>query len=125
VAGDVANDLIVQNEHPAIYFPLRSADYAQPSVEGVTLVVRVAPGTDALRAVRREIATINDRVTPFHPRSMRQQIEQFMSPLRLGTWTYGFMGVFGLILASVGLAGVTAYSVTQRGHEIGIRMALA
>jgi predicted permease len=124
VAGDVANDLIVQNEHPAIYFPLRSADYAQPSVEGVTLVVRVAPGTDALGAVRREIATINDRVTPFHPRSMRQQIEQFMSPLRLATWNYGFIGVFGLILASVGLAGVTAYSVTQRGHEIGIRMAL-
>jgi predicted permease len=124
VAGDVANDLIVQNEHPAIYFPLQSADYAQPSVEGVTLVVRVAPGTDALGAVRREIATIDDPVTPFNLRSMRQQIEQFMSPLRLATWTYGLIGVFGLILASVGLAGVTAYSVTQRGHEIGIRMAL-
>jgi macrolide transport system ATP-binding/permease protein len=124
VAGDVANDLLVQNEHPAIYFPLRSPDYAQPSVEGVTLVVRVAPGTDALGAVRREISTIDERVIPFNPRSMRQQIEQFMSPLRLAAWTYGFIGVFGLILASVGLAGVTAYSVTQRGHEIGIRMAL-
>lgn len=34
------------------------------------------------------------------------------------------MGAFGLLLASVGLAGVTAYSVSSRVHEIGIRLAL-
>lgn len=34
------------------------------------------------------------------------------------------MGIFGLALASVGLAGVTAYSVSSRVHEIGIRLAL-
>ena len=34
------------------------------------------------------------------------------------------MGAFGLVLASVGLAGVTAYSVSSRAHEIGIRLAL-
>ena len=44
--------------------------------------------------------------------------------VRMGLWIYGFLGVFGLILASVGLAGVTAYSVARRGREIGIRVAL-
>jgi putative ABC transport system permease protein len=63
-------------------------------------------------------------ITPFNARSMIEQIAQFMSALKAASWTYAVIGVFGLILASVGLAGVTAYSVTQRRHEIGIRMAL-
>ena len=63
-------------------------------------------------------------ITPFNARSMIEQIAQYMSALKAASWTYGLIGMFGLILASVGLAGVTAYSVAQRGHEIGIRMAL-
>jgi putative ABC transport system permease protein len=55
---------------------------------------------------------------------MTEQIAQFMSSLRSAAWTWNLIGVFGLILASVGLAGVTAYSVAQRGHEIAIRRAL-
>ena len=77
-----------------------------------------------LSALRREISVMDDKLTPFNARSMPEQIEQVMFPVRVALWTYGCIGVFGLILASVGLAGVTAYSVTQRGREIGIRIAL-
>jgi ABC-type lipoprotein release transport system permease subunit len=124
VAKDVTEDLVVNKKHPAIYFQLRPADYAQPSLRGVTLMLRAAPGVDAIAAVRREVATMDSTITPFNARSMAEQIAQFMSMLKAASWTYGLIGVFGLILASVGLAGVTAYSVTQRGHEIGIRLAL-
>jgi putative ABC transport system permease protein len=124
VVHDVTEDLVVNKKHPAVYFPLRAADYAQPSLRGVTLMLRAKPGVDAIAAVRRVISAMDSTITPFNARSMVEQIAQFMSALKAASWTYGLIGAFGLILASVGLAGVTAYSVTQRGHEIGIRLAL-
>jgi hypothetical protein len=109
---------------PAIYFPLRPSDYSQASLTGITLMVRAIPGVDAIAAVRREISSMDDRLAPFHAQSMPEQIEELMFLMRMGLWIYTFLGVFGLILASVGLAGVTAYSVARRGREIGIRVAL-
>jgi hypothetical protein len=124
VTGNVSEGLVAAKPQPAIYFPLRPSDYAQPSQQGVTLIVRARPGVDAVALVRREIAAIDPNITPFYGGSMAQHIDEFMSPLRIATWTYGFIGFFGLILAAVGLAGMTAYSVARRNHEIGIRLAL-
>jgi len=124
VTADLAEDFVASKKHPAIYFPLHPADYAQPSLRGVTLMVRGKPGVDVLAALEREISVTDANVTPFNARSMSEQIAEFMSSLRAGMWTWNLVGAFGMILAAVGLAGVTAYSVAQRGHEIGIRMAL-
>ena len=124
VAKDARSDLVSWGTPPMMYFPLRPADFALPSLEGVTLMVRAAPGVDALSAVRREISALDANLTPFNARSAEEQIGREAFVIRMGEWTYGMIGVFGLILASVGLAGVTAYAVAQRGREIGIRIAL-
>ena len=124
VAADVSEDLVASKKHAAVYFPLRPSDYAQPSLRGVTLMVRAIPGVDVIGVVRHEIAAIDSNVNSFNARSMGEHLAQFMSMLKAASWTYGVMGLFGLILASVGLAGVTAYSVAKRGREIGIRLAL-
>jgi predicted permease len=124
VAADVAEGLVVQKPSPVVYFPLRAADYARPAAQGITLMVRSGPGVDAMAAVRREIAALDPDITPFNQRSMAEQIDQFMAPLRSSSWTYGLIGIFGLVLSAVGLAGMTAYSVAQRAREIGIRIAL-
>jgi macrolide transport system ATP-binding/permease protein len=126
VAKNVRDGLeMTASRSPAvIYLPLHPTEFARPTLRGVTLMVRAAPGVDALGAVRRQIAAMDANLTPFNARSMTEQIDQLMFPVKVALYTYGCIGVFGLILASVGLAGVTAYSVAQRRREIGIRVAL-
>jgi predicted permease len=124
VAGDVANDLVINKKRPAVYFPLRNADVSTPSLQGITLLVRAAPGGNILELLRREISSLDANAVPFNALSMNDHIADFVAPLRSAAWTYGIIGIFGMVLASVGLAGMTAYSVVQRRREIGIRMAL-
>ena len=116
--------MVATDAPPEIYVPLRPSDYARPTLQGIALVMRATPGVDVLAAARREVEALDDGIKPFNPRSMTEQIEIILFPVRVALWTYGVIGICGLILASVGLAGVTAYSVTQRRREIGIRLAL-
>ena len=66
VAGDVANDLVINKKRPAVYFPLRNADVSSPSLQGITLIVRADPGSNILEVLRREISALDANVVPFH-----------------------------------------------------------
>lgn len=124
IAKDVAQGFGIEKPRPAIYFPLRQADYARPGLQGTTLIVLAISGVDIIRAVRNNVADIDANLTTFNARSMAEQIGQTLFAVRVAAWTYGFIGICGLILAAAGLAGVTSYSVAQRTREMGIRMAL-
>lgn len=88
------------------------------------MLIRAFAGSDAVDGVRREIAVIDPNLSVFGMQPLQRQLDQMDAYMRVGAGIYGSLGVFGLVLSSIGLAGVTAYSVARRRKEIGIRVAL-
>jgi predicted permease len=107
-----------------IYLPLTPRDFARPPAGGITIMVRSDAGADALSGIRSGIALIDPNLNIFNVQTFSAYLDRSRSALRFSIQTYGGMGVFGLLLAAIGLAGVTAYSVAQRRKEIAIRTAL-
>jgi predicted permease len=109
---------------PSAYLLVDRETYLKPLPEGMTLLVRSKPAFDAATAVSRLIESREPDLTVFQAGSVAQQMDNGRSILRMVTYTYGSIGLYGLLLASIGLAGVTAQAVVRRTKEIGIRMAL-
>jgi len=107
-----------------IYLPLSPRDFARPPAGGMTILIRSDAGADALSGIRNEIAFINPNLNIFNVQMLSAYLDRSRASLRFSAQTYGGIGVFGLILAAIGLAGVTAYAVAQRRKEIAIRTAL-
>jgi predicted permease len=126
VTKDIRDGLSISaaDAPPILYLPLRPADYGHASLYGINILLRAAPGFDALTLARHEIESMDGNMQPYRAAALTEQIEELLFPVNVALWTYAFIGIFGLILTCVGLAGITAYSVTQRRREIGIRMAL-
>ena len=107
-----------------IYLPLTPRDFARPPAGGMTIMVRSDAGPDALSGIRNEISFIDPNLNVFNVQTLGDYLERSRSFMRFAVQTYGGIGLFGLVLAAIGLAGITAYSVAQRRKEIAIRTAL-
>ena len=107
-----------------VYLPLTPRNFACPPPDGITVMVRSEAGAAALTGIRRQLTSLEPNVTLFQVRTLSDYLELSRASERFSVDTYGGIGLFGLVLAAIGLAGVTAYAVAQRRKEIGIRMAL-
>jgi predicted permease len=106
------------------YLPLTRRDFSQTPSGGIVIVVRGHSAEDALGGVRSVVASMDPNLTLFNVQTLNESLELTRAAMRSALRTFGGIGLFGLILSAIGLAGVTGYAVAQRRKEIGIRMAL-